>query len=57
MAKIAEIEERSILFWGVYTLAVCLCFRYLISLPIPNILLGLIVSYITMLFLKIIQKN
>ena len=57
MVKVVEVEGRSTLFWGAYTFAVCIFFRYLISLPIPNVIPGLIVSYMTMFFLKLFKKN
>jgi len=55
MAKVAEMEERSSVNWGVITLVLCLVCGALIPIPLLNLVAGLVVSFIAMFALKAIQ--
>ena len=53
MVKIADIEGRSSLVWGLATFASCVVCSMLIPWPLINIFVGLSVSYGAMFALKL----
>lgn len=58
MAKAAEMEHRSSLKWGAYTLAWCVAFTNLLpDLPFINIVLGFVVSFGSMFAANILKQK
>lgn len=54
MAKAAEMEQRSASFWGGLTFVLCLGCGVLIPLPLLNVGIGFILSFLIMFAAKII---
>ena len=58
MVKAADIEHRSQIFWGGYTFVCCVGCAYLFPrLLLINVILGLVVSFMSMFVLNTAQKR
>jgi len=57
MVKVAESEERSPVLWGIITAVLCVLCGVLIPLPLINIVIGLVVSYMIMFVTKLLRKE
>jgi hypothetical protein len=53
MTKAAEMEGRSTLLWGAITFVLCLLCSIFIPLPLINIVIGLVISYLVMFAVKL----
>jgi len=54
MAKIASMEGRSPVIWGAVTMAICFA-SLIIPIPLVNIFIGFIASFIVMFVVKMMQ--
>jgi hypothetical protein len=57
MTKAAEMEGRSTVLWGVVTFILCLLCGIFIPLPLINIVIGLVISYLAMFAVKLIPTG
>jgi hypothetical protein len=57
MTKAAEMEGRSTVLWGAITFILCLLCSIFIPLPLINIVIGLVISYLAMFAVKLIAKG
>lgn len=57
MVKVAEIEGRSTVFWGVVTFGLCFLSMMYVPLPFINISLGLVASYLLMFVMKLVGRD
>ena len=55
MVKVADMEGRSTLLWGGYTFVACFACGYLIPLPLLNIVLGLVFSFLSMFVVNMLS--
>jgi len=57
MYRIADIEGKSGMLWGVITLVLCLAMTYLLpNWPLVNVALGGVLSFIAMFIYKIVRE-
>ena len=54
MAKIASMEGRSPVIWGALTLVICFA-SGIIPIPLVNILIGFILSFMILFIVKMMQ--
>lgn len=57
MARAAEMEGRSTLLWGGITFVLCLVCNIIIPLPLIDLVMGLILSYLAMFVVNVIGKD
>ena len=57
MYRMAEMSDRSGGVWGGITFVICLACGLLIPLPLINIVIGLVISYIVFAATAIIQQR
>ena len=57
MAKAADLEGRSSFAWGAITLIMCIISGIIIPIPLVNILIGVVATFLIMFAAKIIQKE
>ncbi|MHC4673120.1 MAG: hypothetical protein ACYTF1_09725 [Planctomycetota bacterium] len=55
MAKVASMEGRSSLAWGGLTFLLCIGSIAVIPLPLLNILIGLVASFVLIFAMKMVQ--
>lgn len=56
MSKTADMEGRSSTLWGFITFNICILCWALIPLPFFNLVIGLIISFMTLFAVKVIKK-
>jgi hypothetical protein len=57
MAKAAEMEGRSPEVWGIVTFLLCLLCSWIIPLPLINIVIGLVISFLALFATKVIEEK
>ena len=55
MARVADMERRSNVFWGALTLGLCLASMLLVPLPLVRVALACGLSFVIMFVAKIVQ--
>lgn len=57
MVKAADMENRSPFSWGMTTFLMCVLCGLLIPLPLINIAIGLVISFLAMFVVKLVSKE
>jgi len=56
IAKTADMEGRSSFAWGAMTLNICIACMVFIPLPLLNVVIGCVISFLILFAVKIIKK-
>lgn len=57
MAKIADMENRSTLFWGAVTFLLCLATMFVIRIPYLGVAGAVVLAFLLMFGVKILQRD
>jgi hypothetical protein len=57
MAKVADMENRSTIFWGAVTLLLCLVAMFVFRIPYLGVAGAVIASFLLMFAAKLLQRD